>query len=355
MCRKLQCYKVCRISLNWFESYLSSRSQKISVGNSQSTPESVNYGVPQGSILGSLLFILFINDLPLENIKSEIDMYADDTTLHNHGKFISEIETTLNEDLNYVNQWCIKNNMIINPKKTTSMLIGTVQRKATIDTNFNIQLGDQPLSSVIEQKLLGVYIDQYLDWKCQVDHICKNISSRLLLFSKVKKYLDKRCRILFFNAYILPIFDYCCTIWGNCNDEGIQRITKLQKRAARFILDAPILTPSKELFVQLNWLSFQDRVSYNKLILTYKILKNKTPEYLKALCIQSSDMNSRNLRSVTNNNLVMIRPNTNILKKSFTYSSAILWNKLPVNIKTCSSLITFKTKCFKHLFENVSY
>ena len=104
---------------------------------------------------------------------------------------------------------------------------------------------------------------------------------------KLKKYLDKKSRILFFNSYILPIFDYCSNVWGNLNDEGIQRITKLQKRAARIILDAPFLTPTRKLFENLNWLSFCDRISYNKLVLVYKILHDKTPNYLKKLCIPS--------------------------------------------------------------------
>ena len=92
-----------------------------------SNPEPIKYGVPQGSVLGPLLFIIFINNLPLENLSSEIDMYADDTTLSIKGKNILEIEATLNDDINSVNMWCTNNNMVINPTKTTCMLIGTVQ------------------------------------------------------------------------------------------------------------------------------------------------------------------------------------------------------------------------------------
>lgn len=91
------------------------------------------------------------------------------------------------------------------------------------------------------------------------------------------------------------------------------------------------------------------RISYNKLVLVYKILHDKTPNYLKKLCIPSSEVHTRNLRSVSSNNLAVIRPNTNIMKKSFAYSSAILWNKLPCNIKLSASLSIFKSKCFTYL------
>ena len=97
-------------------------------------------------------------------------------------------------------------------------------------------------------------MDHNLDWKNQIVYICKHISSRLFLLAKIEKYLDQKCKILFFNSYIFPIFNFCCTVWGNCSEKGIQRITKLQKRAARIILDAPFFTPTQQLFDSLNWL-----------------------------------------------------------------------------------------------------
>ena len=115
----------------------------------------------------------------------------------------SEIERSLNEDLNTINNWCIQNNMLINPTKTTCMFIGTAQRIATVTNELNINLENQFIKNVNTQKFLGIYIDNNLDWKQQVDHICKYINSRLFLLSKIKKYLDKKSRILFFNSILI--------------------------------------------------------------------------------------------------------------------------------------------------------
>ena len=118
------------------------------------------------------------------------------------------------------------------------------------------------------------------------------------------------------------------------------------KKAARIILDTPFFTPTQQLFDRLNWLPLRDRISYLKLILVYKILNNKAPDYLKKLCIPSSENHGRNLGSGSNDNLSVICPKTNVMKKSFAYSSAVLWNKLSTNVKTSTTLSMFKTKCF---------
>ena len=109
-------------------------------------------------------------------------MYADDTTLHCHSNRKSEIERSLNEDLNTVNKWCILNNMLINPTKTTCMLIGTAQRIATVTNELNINLENQFITNVNTQKLLGIYIDNNLDWKEQVDHIWEREVWRLKIW-----------------------------------------------------------------------------------------------------------------------------------------------------------------------------
>jgi hypothetical protein len=140
-------------------------------------------------------------------------MYADDTTLHCHSNRKSEIERSLNEDLNTVTKWCIQNNMLINPTKTTCMLIGTAKKIATVTNELNINLENQFIKNVNTQRLLGIDIDNNLDWKEQVDHIWRNINSRLFSLSKIQKYLDKKSRIVFFNSYIIPIFDYCSNVW----------------------------------------------------------------------------------------------------------------------------------------------
>ena len=112
-------------------------------------------------------------------------MYADDTTLSINGKHKFEIEATLNEDLNSVSMWCTNNNMVINPTKTTCMLIGTKQRKAMMEKEFNIYISNENIQNVNIQKLSGICLDHNLDWKNQIDYICKNISSRLFLFAKI--------------------------------------------------------------------------------------------------------------------------------------------------------------------------
>ena len=283
---KLEIYRCSSISKLWFQSYLDNRTQRVCIGNTLSSESVITRGVPQGSILGPLLFILFINDLPLQNLNVNIDMYADDTTVHTSGRSVMQIQNQLNTDLSVISNWCYNNNMFINPAKTTAMIIGSRQKLHVSSSTDSIilKIGSDDINLVEKHKLLGITVDNHLDWTNHIDHVCKSVNSKLLLLNRIKKFLDIDARKLFYNAYILPIFDYCCTVWGNTSEENLKRLEKLQKQAARTILNAPVQTPSYELLKSLDWLSIRTRINYHKLVLVYKILSNQAPAYLSTLC-----------------------------------------------------------------------
>ena len=245
---KLRYYNFEDKSLSWLQSYLSNRTQTVHIGNTHSNPAPISCGVPQGSVLGPVLFLLFINDLPLHVKNSLLDLFADDATLHNSEGTLCEIENNLREDMEYIGTWCTENRMVINENKTKCMLIGSRQRLARLpDPTLNIQINGQFIDNINDDKLHGMRVDNTLQFNKHVDDVCKAVWNKLNLLRKIKKYLGHHHRVLYYNAYILPSIDYsnCLTIYGNASKSHLDRIFKLQKCAARIILDAPPDAPSK--------------------------------------------------------------------------------------------------------------
>ena len=187
--QKLKQYKINKLSLSWFESYLSDRTQQVNINTNQSKTGSVLYGVPQGSILGPLLFLIFINDLPLfigDSIRS-VDLYADDTTLYDIGLDKDTVENNLQHSLNLLKMWCLENGMIINIDKTKQMLISSRQkRKCMKDNKLAIEYDNFDLQLTSCEKVLGVHIDDNLTWTNHFQHVSKKISSYLWLLFQIK-------------------------------------------------------------------------------------------------------------------------------------------------------------------------
>ena len=140
-------------------------------------------------------------------------MYADDTTFQCKGKDINEIQLILQSDINNTQRWCMKNNMAINPTKTTCMIVGPKQKLSCIE-DINMYVNNNRITNVESQKLLGVHIDKNLTWKLHVDKTCKKLISKLFLLKRIQYFLTPDVEQLFYNAYITPIFDYGCVIWS---------------------------------------------------------------------------------------------------------------------------------------------
>ena len=298
----------------------------------------------KGSILGPLLFLIFINDLPLfirEHVFSTY-LYADDTIFYDVQKDIPTIKTNLQRALDCLKEWCRQNGMILNTEKTKIMLLSTRQKRLHIDESIlSLTYDNIDLQITTGDKILGINIDQNLQWNNHFHAVCKKVSSYIWLLSRILSYLSTEYRLLFYKAYIVPHLNYCNIIWGNSSNYNVSRITKLQKRACKIILGNGY-TDFEDAKSVLNVLSFEESLFLNKAKIMYKIAKNIIPPYICDLFHRRSDsiMNTT-LRSVSDENFVTPRPNLSIFKENLSYSGPVIWNSIPLEIKNSSSL-----KCF---------
>ncbi|KAL4238884.1 hypothetical protein ACF0H5_003591 [Mactra antiquata] len=342
--KKLTSFNFSPKSLQWFTSYLSNRCQKVCVSGKLSEPGHITCGVPQGSVLGPLLFIMYINDMPNELKDIFTDMFADDTTITAVGKSYNEVQNQLQNNIDKIFLWCQNNSMALNPKKTKSMIISASNKKCS-NKNLSLHLGQDTIEFSNCERLLGVQVDNNLTWKNQVNMIVKKCNSKLYLLQRIKQFINIPVRKLFYNAYILPHLEYCCSVWGNCNSSYSDILIKFQKRAARIILEKDFDTPSQELFSSLNWMKFPERVNYKKSIIMYKAINNICPQYLSKKFMKNNVECTHYLRSAENNQLLHVpKPRLEFTKKSLDYSGPKLWNALPNEVQTARTLDSFKQK-----------
>ena len=208
--QKLKVYGIDDNCVSFFKSYLANRTQSVYFRNNISSKKCITRGVPQGSILGPLLFSLYVNDLPLSIQNALCDLFADDTTIHYASQNVDEIRFHLNKSMESIDHWCQANDMIVHPRKTESMLICARQKKQNMnDTSLKILYKGTIIRQVTAHKLLGVTIDQSLLWNDHIKDLIKQISSSVFQLSQIKHFLDMHCRRLFYFAYIQGRFGYC--------------------------------------------------------------------------------------------------------------------------------------------------
>ena len=301
----------------------------MSVNGGKSDFKQIIYGVPQGSILGPLLFLLFINDLPLYTNNVNADLYADDTTLYDMQDSSELIENNLQTALTNLQLWCQNNGMTLNSAKTKVMIVTTNQKrqrlnKETLDLKFN----NNPLNMISNDKILGVFVDNNLTWSEHIKHLTKKISSSIWLLSKIKSFLSLAHQVQYYKSYIQPHIDFCNIVWGSSSEANKLKVFKLQKRAFRVILDYKV-EDSNEAMNSLKILSIYDRLYLKKAKFMFKVYNNTVPEYITENFMMRNDLNaSVTLRSTSAGCYVPPKPRTEYFKHSLRYSGCLLWNSL---------------------------
>ena len=306
---------------------------------------------PQGTILGPLLFLLYINDLPECLYFSQPRMYADDTSLTFASVDLKHIDDCLNYDLNRVYTWLSANKLTLNLTKTEFMLVASRQKLSTFPEIPSFSINDHPVKQVSSTKSLGVHIDQNMNWECHIQNICKKIASALGAIKRIRHLIPFNTLMNVYGSLVQPYFNYCSVVWGNPAVVSLKSFDqKLQNSAARILVCANYDSDIDELFRALCWRKLKYQRFESAAVMMYKSLHGMTPEYLSSRFVFRNDITSYRLRN-TENKLALPQPRTNYLKKSFSYSGARLWNSLSSDLRAATSLHDFKLNIRLHSFE----
>lgn len=230
------------------------------VGKTCSSKRDIKIGVPQGSNLRPLLFILYINDLPNCLSNSIPALFADDTNITTSGSSIEDIRIKLNNQLDKLHHWLLANKLSLNVSKTEYMIIGSRQRLTQISTDPQISIGSQNIFRVTETKTLGVLVDGNISWKSHIDATCKKLSKAIGIMRRVKNIISNESLKLLYNTLVLPHFDYCSLVWDNCPNKLKDRLQKLQNKAGRIMTGDSYDMSATNTRLKLGWKDLQSRM-----------------------------------------------------------------------------------------------
>ena len=330
-------------TIELFRDYLTGRTQITVVNNIPSDSSEITCGVPQVSILGPLLFLLYINDLPNCNLISDGHLYADDTSLTYADNDINQLLSVMNSDLLSLRNWLNINKLSLNTLKTKCMFIATRHKLATLQSQPTVAIDGNIIERVKKYKCLGLELDECLMWDEHIAQITSKITKIIGVLRRLKSYLPRRILILIYKSLIQPHFDYCSSVWGNLGKGLAQKLQQLQNRAARIINGSHYSVRSHEVLSELNWSNLEERRSQQFKTLMFKTMNKMVPDYLSDKFTSVNLVHNHNLRGSSSKQFVP-RPQTEALKKSFTYRGTVLWNSLPVEAINAKSIAEYKSR-----------
>jgi hypothetical protein len=347
---KLNKYGVRGIALKWFNSYLSNRKQYTEIKKCKSQEKVLEYGVPQGSVLGPLLFLILINDLNRCLKHTGCIIYADDTTLYVTGENIDENFRKMNFDLEILQKWFMSNKLSLNVDKTIYVVFKPKNKIFDRDLNYLV-LDNNVLKCTDQCKFLGIWLDQHLSWKYHIEKLCNKLNSSLYMLNQVKYILPTHILRILFNSYMQSHLYYGLSLWGPmCLSSDSKRICILHKKAIRSISKSASNSSAKPLYKRNNILMLPDLIDLETLKLMYRCVNDNLPREIKLL-FNNTVTDERRYNTRNRNVPIMNRHRTNIYNKSFLCQSIMKWNLLPHEIKTSINMSNF---CKKYIKQKLS-
>ena len=322
--KKLNFYGIRGHVLDWFRSYLKNRRQFVKYNGHSSKIMDIDYGIPQGSIMGPLLYIIYMNDLP-ENLESDTILFADDTTIFGHNTNIDILFNEMTAELVTLIDWFQANKLSLNTTKTHFMLISNTQDNR--NDKRKLRIGTDEIARTPHVKFLGIMIDERLKWDKHIELQAKKINSGLYAINKAKLVLNTKHLTTLYYALIYPHLLYGITLWGNTYNLYLNRLVVLQKRVIRIITNSPFRAHTEHLFEQLKLLKLPD---IYKLEVAKTVMKFHTNTLPKSLCDAFKKLPNtyHNTRQSNTYKVIQPRTRTTVTTRSIINMGPRIWNDI---------------------------
>jgi hypothetical protein len=347
-------FGVCGATLAWLTSYLSGRSQVVRIGSSTSSTVTLDLGVPQGSVLGPILFSSFIS--PIGQITASFNIshqqYADDTQLYIplSVKHSTPDTAQLESCLTALYSWFSHNGLCLNPTKSDSILFGTHQRLLHFPTIPHVDIAGTMVNLSDHITTLGVILDSKLTFDHHVTSVCKSSHFHLRALRHIRPVLTDDMAASITTALVQSRLDYANSLLYRTSTYNINKLQRIQNIAARLVLPHHHL-PTAHILAQLHWLPVSHRINFKFATITYNTIHNNQPEYLRSLI--RFDQPARVLRSAALHKLHVPSVNKAIGQKAFSSASPAIWNNIPLSIRQASSISSFKRLLKSHYFSSI--
>ena len=326
---KMEKYGIRGLPHAWFSSYITNRKQYVKIGKAESGLKTMKCGVPQGSTLGPLLFLLYINDLPNSSKKLIFKIFADDTNIFYSSNNPEELERVVNEKLSNVLKYCAANKLSINFKKTNYMLITTPRKKTNIRiTTCNIERKKQI-------KYFGVFIDEHLQWDAQLKHVSDKITKNTGILYKLRHYVSINTLKQLYYALIYPYLHYGLMSWGTSCQTRLNKIKIKQNKCLRCIFFASKIESATPYYTILKILKLENIFNFKISSFVHKIncAKIKPPAVFSNFALPISEVHSYSTRYSANKNLYRPASRTNYGLRRFKAMASKIWETIPLEFK----------------------
>ena len=320
--------------LDWVRSYLSNRTQRVYANNVYSPTQVITQGVPQGSVLGPLFYIIYANDISKIVKNCEIALYADDTVLFTANSNFGKSVNNLQDDLNSLNVWCKNNGILANTDKTKVMVFGTPNMLSKLPS-YEVKLDDTLLQVVTAYKYLGITLDSQLKYNLHVNRLIGSVTAKLKQFQRMRSFLNTKAALMVYKNMLLPILEYGDIFLTAATNINKKRLQVIQNKGLRCALGRNIETSTSELHREARLLQLKYRREQHLLNFMYDQAQNTD-------MLRSRNASAVRTRTSNKKLLKVRRPRTESFRKSLAYVGPKKWNQLQEVFHHTQSKQTYK-------------